>query len=150
MSKSRPTKLKVVLQIEKDKIAPGTKYAELCDIIREENLSNSEIASLLIGKGFTPGSAHTTASYLLNLSKAENANILEAIRSGKETIRNARKLLAKKQMNPARSEEMALSLMIEKAAKYAIEAEFGRDAFLEYCADAFDFQSRANPPQGDD
>jgi hypothetical protein len=103
----------------------------------------SEVASLLRGKGFTAGSASATASYLLNLSKPENSAVLEAVRNGTETVRNARKLLAKKQTNPARSSHEALSMLLEKAAIFAIRAGFGRDAFLEYCADVFDARSKA-------
>jgi hypothetical protein len=56
----------------------GTKYAQLCDRIKTNNLAPSDVAALLKKEGFTAGSAASTASYLMNVSKPENAKTLRS------------------------------------------------------------------------
>jgi hypothetical protein len=67
----------------------------------------------------------------MNLSKPENAQVLEDVRSGKITVTNARKLLAKRQGNPARSDGERLSKVIEKAAKQTVQLKYKRKSFID-------------------
>lgn len=120
----------------------GTKYAELCYRIRDGSLTRPDIVNLLKSEGFTPGSASSTATYLINLSKPENAKVLEDVRAGKETVANARKLLAKRQTNPARSDKEKVLEAIEKAATQALQFKYSRRMFLDDCDAAFDAATR--------
>jgi hypothetical protein len=115
----------------------GTKYAQWCYRIRDGNLTRSDVVQLLKKEGFTPGSAASTATYLMNLSKPENAQVLEDVCSGKTPVANARKLLAKLQRNPAKSEIKKLSEVIEKAAKHAVQLGYKRQSFIDDCIAAF-------------
>ncbi len=127
-------------RISKDR-KTGTKYAQLCDRIKMYNLAPSDVSALLKREGFTAGSASSTASYLMNLSNPENAKTLEDVRSGKETMRNARKRLAKKQTNPARSNEEKLYRLIDKAARLAIQLDCDRQMFVDECVAAFNAET---------
>jgi len=116
----------------------GTKYAQRCHRIREGNLTRLDVVELLKKEGFTPGSAASTATYLMNLSKPENAKVLEGVCSGKVTVANARTELAKKQSNPARSDKERLSTVLEKATKQAVQLGYKRQSFIDDCiADIF-------------
>jgi hypothetical protein len=77
----------------------------------------------------------------MNLSKPENAEALEDVRSGKMTVRSARAQLAQKQINPAKSDEKKLYELIKKTAKLAIQLECDRQTFVNECVAAFDAES---------
>jgi hypothetical protein len=119
----------------------GTKYAELCNKIKRDKLATSDVAAILEKQGFTAGSAASIASHLMNLSKPENARVLEAVRSGKMTMRSARVQLTKKQINPAKSDEAKLYELIKRTAKLAIQLECDRQTFVDECIAAFEAES---------
>jgi hypothetical protein len=162
--------IKLMAQVDNHQLKVGGKWAELIEHcikvyhfqgIAESDKENKELVAAnqkevtagkkvvlktLLEMGKTESSAYSIRSYIIKMSKAENAETLAKLKAGDITVRASREAGRRPQSNPGLSNEEKYRRALNDAVRYAIalgytgamgSSRFGDEAqtaFNEYLA----------------
>jgi hypothetical protein len=152
---------RLMTQVDNHQLKVGGKWAELIEHcidayhfrgVAEADKENKELVAAnqkevsagkkivlktLLQAGKTESSAYSIRSYIIKMSKQENAETLGKLKAGDITVRASREAGRKPQSNPSKSNEQKYQAALNDAVRYAVALSLTRGKFADDAEAAF-------------
>jgi hypothetical protein len=153
--------MKLMTQVDNHQLKVGGKWAELIEHcinayhfrgVAESDKENKELVTAnqkevangkkvvlktLMEMGKTESSAYSIRSYIVKMSKEENADTLAKLKAGDITVRASREAGRKPQSNPSKSNEQKYQAALNDAVRYAVALSLTKGKFADDAEAAF-------------